>query len=59
MMEAIRTSETSVHYEITRRYIPEGTSLHTRRRESLKSHMSLTSEVAANMPRVMNMHVYL
>jgi hypothetical protein len=24
MMEAVRTSETSVYYEATRRYIPEG-----------------------------------
>jgi len=39
MMEAVRTSETSVYYnETTRRYIPEGSNLHTRRRENLKSH---------------------
>jgi hypothetical protein len=36
MMEALRTSETSVYFmEITRRYIPAGYHLHTRRRENL------------------------
>jgi hypothetical protein len=39
MMEAIRTSEMLVHSnETTRRYIPEDSKLHTRRRENLKSH---------------------
>jgi hypothetical protein len=39
MMEAVRTSETSVTFNvITRRYIPEEFKLHTRCRESLKSH---------------------
>jgi hypothetical protein len=39
MMEAVRTSETSVYLnETTRRYIPEDSKLHTRRRENLKSH---------------------
>jgi hypothetical protein len=39
MMEAVSTSETSVNfYETTRRNIPEGCHLHTRRRENLKSH---------------------
>jgi len=39
MMEAVRTSETSVHFYLTiRRYIPEDSKLHTRRRENLKSH---------------------
>jgi hypothetical protein len=38
-MEAVYTSETSVHFnETTRRYIPEGCHLHTRRRGNLKSH---------------------
>jgi hypothetical protein len=38
MMEAVHTSETSVYFnETTRRYIPEGFRLHTRRRENLKS----------------------
>jgi hypothetical protein len=40
MMEAIRTSETSVDNYFTRQYIPEDKSeLHTRRRENLKSHI--------------------
>jgi hypothetical protein len=39
MMEAARTSETSVDDYFTRQYIPEDNSeLHTRRREKLKSH---------------------
>jgi hypothetical protein len=39
MMEAARTSETSVDNYFTRQYIPEDKSeLHTRRRENLKSH---------------------
>jgi hypothetical protein len=39
MMEAARTSETSVDNYFTRQYIPEYKSeLHTRRRENLKSH---------------------
>jgi hypothetical protein len=43
MMEAVRTSETSVNfYETTRRNIPEGCHLHTRRRENLKSHLRPT-----------------
>jgi hypothetical protein len=39
MMEAVRTSETSVDNYFTRQHIPEDKSeLHTRRRENLKSH---------------------
>jgi hypothetical protein len=38
MVEAVRTSETSVDNYFTRQYIPEDASeLHTRRRENLKS----------------------
>jgi hypothetical protein len=38
-----RTSETSVSfYETTRRNIPLGCHLHTRRRENLKSHGNVT-----------------
>jgi hypothetical protein len=38
MMEAARTSETSVNfYQTTRRYNPEDSHRHTRRRENLKS----------------------
>jgi hypothetical protein len=37
MMEAASTSETSVNfYRTTRRYNPEDSHLHTRRRENLK-----------------------
>jgi hypothetical protein len=37
-MEAVRTSETSVNFNVTtRRFIPEDTKLHTRCRENLKS----------------------
>jgi hypothetical protein len=39
MMEAARTSETSVDIQLrTRVYIPEDSQLPTRRRENLKSH---------------------
>jgi hypothetical protein len=39
MMEAARTSETSVDIELrTRQCIPEDSELHTRRHENLKSH---------------------
>jgi hypothetical protein len=42
MMEAIRTSETSVDNYFTRQYIPEDNSEHhTGRRENLKSHILL------------------
>jgi hypothetical protein len=38
MMEAVRISETTVTFNVTtRRYIPEDSKLHTRRRENLKS----------------------
>jgi hypothetical protein len=41
MLEAVRTSETSVNFNVTaRRYIPEDSELHNRRRENLKSHIS-------------------
>jgi hypothetical protein len=40
MMEAVRTSETSVNiYQATRRNIPEDSRLHIRRRENLESHL--------------------
>jgi hypothetical protein len=42
MMEAVRTSETSVDNHSTRQYNPEDSSEHhTRRRENLKSHKFL------------------
>jgi hypothetical protein len=40
MMEAVRTSETSVIYLTTRQYIAEDFKLNTRRRANLKSHKS-------------------
>jgi hypothetical protein len=40
MMEALRTSETSVNNHFTWQYIPKDNSEHhTRRRENLKSHV--------------------
>jgi hypothetical protein len=43
MMEAVRTSESSLIFNVTtRRYIPEDSKLHTRRRENLKSHTART-----------------
>jgi hypothetical protein len=43
MMEAASTSETSVNfYRTTRRNIPEDSNLHTRCRENLKSHQTLS-----------------
>jgi hypothetical protein len=40
MMEAVRTSETTVDNHFTRQYNPEDNSEHhTRRRENLKSHI--------------------
>jgi hypothetical protein len=40
MMEAARTSETSVNIQLrTWQYIPEDSELHTRHHENLKSHM--------------------
>jgi hypothetical protein len=45
MMEAVRTSETSVNfYETTRRNIQEGFHLHTRRRQKIKSHKTTHSK---------------
>jgi hypothetical protein len=42
MMEAVRTSETSVDNYFTWQYIPEGNSeLHTCRRENLKFHSAV------------------
>jgi hypothetical protein len=46
MMEVVSTSETSVNfYDTTRRNIPEDSRLHTRRRENLKSHYLISSNV--------------
>jgi hypothetical protein len=49
-MEAVRTSETSVDNHFTRQYNPEDSSEHhTRRRENLKSHISLLICVGGRM----------
>jgi hypothetical protein len=46
MMEAARTSETSVDIQLTtRQYIPEDYELHTRCRENLKAHESEDSHL--------------
>jgi hypothetical protein len=51
MMEAARTSETSVDNYFTRQYIPEDNSeLHTRGRENLKSHIDFTCLVRECFP---------
>jgi hypothetical protein len=42
MMEAIRSSETSVPTRSTQRHIPENGILHCHRRDSLKSYIALT-----------------
>jgi hypothetical protein len=43
MMEAARTSETLVNFfQTTRRYNPEDSHLHTRRRENLKSYHNIS-----------------
>jgi hypothetical protein len=44
VMKAVRTSKASVHFNKNiQRYIPEGSNLHSRRRENLKPHVTLTS----------------
>jgi hypothetical protein len=46
MMEAARTSETSVDNYFAWQYIPEDKSeLHTRRRENLKSHIVILDSI--------------
>jgi hypothetical protein len=43
-MDAVRISETSANFNVTtRRYIPEDSKLHTRRRENLTSHIAVIS----------------
>jgi hypothetical protein len=42
MMEELRSSETSVLTRVIRRHIPEDASLHTRRRENLKSYNKIS-----------------
>jgi hypothetical protein len=56
IMEAVRTSETSVYFnETTRLFIPEGCHLHTRRLENLKSHTAVSMfclPVVSSAPRL-------
>jgi hypothetical protein len=48
-MEAISSSETSVDFEqITRRYIPEDSTLHNHRCDNLKSYFQLLDYIAMN-----------
>jgi hypothetical protein len=52
MMEAVRTSETSVDNLFTRQYNPEDSSEHhTRRRENLKSHIVRCVEILPCLPK--------
>jgi hypothetical protein len=51
IMEAVRISESSVYSnETTRRYMTQGSSLHTRRREILKSHKNYTVHFDFQLP---------
>jgi hypothetical protein len=51
LMEAARTSETSVNIQLrTRQYIPEDSELHTRRRENLKSHILHSFTCGTDVP---------
>jgi hypothetical protein len=50
-MEAIRSSETSVHTRSTQRHIPEDGILHSHRCENLKSYTTLGRAVAQAVSR--------
>jgi hypothetical protein len=53
MMEAVRTSETSVDNHFTRQYNPEDSSEHhTRRRENLKSNLNKHKLPVLNVTKV-------
>jgi hypothetical protein len=56
MMEAVRTSETSVDNYFTRQYIPEDNSEHhTRRRENLKSRKEKTANIVSKLSKQIRM----
>jgi len=53
MMEAVRSCETSINFNlITRRYIPEDSKHHTRCHENLKSHMYFSLVARKEFPTV-------
>jgi hypothetical protein len=55
MMEAARTSETSVDIQLrTRQYTPEDSELHTSRSENLKSHdeRQVSRVSGSNIPQI-------
>jgi hypothetical protein len=55
MMEAARTSETSVDNYFTRQYSPEDESeVHTRSRENLKSHV--VRDIFVYYENILNLH---
>jgi hypothetical protein len=57
MMEAARTSETSVDIKLrTRQYILEDSELHTRRRENLKSykHKYTLLHIGKHLPNILS-----
>jgi hypothetical protein len=57
MMEAVRTSETSVDNHFTREYNPEDSSEHhTRRRENLKSHNIF---IVSNTIPILELHDFI
>jgi hypothetical protein len=45
MMEALRSSDTSILTRATRRHIPEDNILHSHSRENLKSYIALTARL--------------
>jgi hypothetical protein len=55
-MEAVRSSETSVHTRSTRRHIPEDGILHSRRRENLKSYLDKSS-LNSRLTNICTLHV--
>jgi hypothetical protein len=60
MMEAVRTSETSVDNHFIRQYIPEDNSEHhTRRRENLKSHTIPTVFILKFLKSIMQKWLFI